>query len=142
MHILGKYHARDIHRWEIEVDREVVVEECGFHPQAVCSCGNCSKNKDKDRKDTATDSEDSESEEKADNTKFSCKGKDYHTSNKLSCPLHALLYEIETHRLGGIAQELIHPVLGRGHSNLPESTFEVLTRFRSKNVNLHQLHYE
>ena len=30
--------------------------------------------------------------------------------------------------------------MGKGHSNLPESTFHVLTKFRSKDVNL--LHYE
>ena len=31
--------------------------------------------------------------------------------------------------------------LGKGHSNLPESTFSVLTKFRAKDVNLHQKHY-
>ena len=32
--------------------------------------------------------------------------------------------------------------MGKGHSNLPESKFHVLTRFRPKDVNLHQPHYE
>ena len=33
------------------------------------------------------------------------------------------------------------PDLGKGHSNLPESTFSVLTKFRSKDTNLHNRHY-
>ena len=32
--------------------------------------------------------------------------------------------------------------MGKGHSNLPESKFHVLIKFRPKDVNLHQLHYE
>ena len=30
----------------------------------------------------------------------------------------------------------------KGHSDLPESKFHVLTKFRPKHVNLHQLHFE
>lgn len=30
---LGKYYARDVHRWE--------KGECAFHKQVVCSCGGC-----------------------------------------------------------------------------------------------------
>ena len=32
--------------------------------------------------------------------------------------------------------------MGKGHSDLPESKFHVLTKFRPKDVNLHQLHCE
>ena len=32
--------------------------------------------------------------------------------------------------------------MGKGHSNLSETKFHVLTKFRPKDVNLHQLHYE
>ena len=32
--------------------------------------------------------------------------------------------------------------MGKGHSNLPESKFSVLTKFRPKDTNLHQIHYE
>ena len=32
--------------------------------------------------------------------------------------------------------------MGKGYSNLPESKFHVLTKFRPKDVNSHQLHYE
>ena len=33
MRNLGKYHARGVHSWDDG--------ECNFHPQRVCSCGNC-----------------------------------------------------------------------------------------------------
>ena len=39
------------------------------------------------------------------------------------------------------AEKVIDRGLGKGHSNLPESTFNVLTKFRAKDVNLHQKHY-
>ena len=50
--------------------------------------------------------------------------------------------EIECRRINRKANDIIHDEMGRGHSNLPESKFNVLTRFRTKNINLHQLHYE
>lgn len=37
---------------------------------------------------------------------------------------------------------VIDPELGKGHSNLPETTFSVLTKFRAKDTNLHQKHYQ
>ena len=40
------------------------------------------------------------------------------------------------------AEKVIDPGLGKGHSNLPESTFSVLAKFRAKDVNLHQKHYQ
>ncbi len=45
--------------------------ECDFHPLHVCSCGKC-----------ATD-------------ELQCPGKDYESANVLTCPLHALAYELE-----------------------------------------------
>ena len=39
------------------------------------------------------------------------------------------------------AEKVIGPELGKGHSNLPESTFSVLTTFRAKDTNLHMKHY-
>lgn len=71
-----------------------------------------------------------------------CVGKPYSTKAALTCPLHELLYEIEFHRLSKKAVQIIEPQMGRVHSNLPESRFNVLTRFRGKDLNLHQLHYE
>ena len=32
--------------------------------------------------------------------------------------------------------------MGKGHSNMPESTFTVFTKFRAKDTNLHQKHYQ
>ena len=40
------------------------------------------------------------------------------------------------------AEKVIDPELGKGHSNLPESIFSVLTKFRAKDTNLHQEHYQ
>ncbi len=60
----------------------------------------------------------------------------------LTCDLHSLLYEIECNRIAEKANEVIDPDMGKGHSNLPESKFHVLTKFRPKDKNLHQLHYE
>lgn len=37
---------------------------------------------------------------------------------------------------------VIDPSLGKGHSNLPESSFSVLTKFRAKDINLQQTHYQ
>ena len=39
-------------------------------------------------------------------------------------------------------EEVIDPVMDKGHSNLPENKFSVLTKFRPKDTNLHQTHYE
>ena len=70
-------------------------------------------------------------------------GKPYQVRGKvLTCDLHSLLYEIECNRIAEKANEVIDPVMGKGHSNLPESKFHVLTKFRPKDKNLHQLHYE
>ena len=57
--------------------------------------------------------------------------------NILWCEFHALAYEIECSERAKDAD----PDLGKGHSNLPESTFSVLTKFRSKDTNLHNRHY-
>ena len=51
-----------------------------------------------------------------------------------------LAYEIECHERASHAHDLIHPVLGRGHLNLPEASHNVLVRFRSKSLHLHRLH--
>ena len=91
----------------------------------------------------SVDSEDSEDSDGEYNTNFSCSGKQYKVRGKvLTCDLHSLLYEIECNRIAEKANEVIDPVMGKGHSNLPESKFHVLTKFRPKDVNLHQLHYE
>lgn len=60
----------------------------------------------------------------------------------LRCELHALAYQIECYHRAEQADEIIDPDLGRGHSNLCEATFSVLTKFRPKDINLHRLHYQ
>ena len=42
----------------------------------------------------------------------------YSTKNTLTCPLHALAYEIKCDECASQAHDLIHPILGRGHSHL------------------------
>ena len=78
-------------------------------------------------------------------TKFFCSDKPYQVRGKaLTCDLHSLLYQIECNRITEKANEIIHvaPAMGKGHSNLPESKFHVLTKFKPKSTNLHQLHHE
>ena len=91
---------------------------CDFHSLKTCVCKQC------DEDDEVT-----------------CDGNLYSTKNPLTCPLHSLAYEIECVERASRAHELIHPVLGRGHSNLPEASHNVLVRFRRKNLYLHRLHY-
>ena len=92
--------------------------ECDFHPLLVCCCGKCEKDDMK------------------------CPGKEYQSTNVLTCPLHALAYEIECNHRADHAREIIDPELGRGHSNACEATFTVFPKFRPKDVGLQRLHYQ
>ena len=89
---------------------------CDFHSRVLCSCGNCEDN-------------------------HACEGNLYHTSNVLSCPLHALAYEIECCHRADYADEIIDPELGKGHSNACEATFTVFPKLRPKDIALQELHY-
>ncbi|XP_015772535.1 PREDICTED: uncharacterized protein LOC107350811 [Acropora digitifera] len=71
-----------------------------------------------------------------------CQGQPYRSAHPLTCEFHALAYEIECAERAKKADEVIHPDMAKGHSNLPEATFSVLTKFRAKDTNLHQKHYE
>ncbi|KAK3732460.1 hypothetical protein QZH41_014903, partial [Actinostola sp. cb2023] len=113
---LGKYHSRDIHEWEGGC--------CEFHPLVKCSCKGC----DVDEHGFCPD--------------MKCSGEQYHSSHVLKCDFHGLAYEIECAQRAKKAEEVIDSSLGKGHSNLPESTFSVLTKFRAKDINLHQTHYQ
>lgn len=92
--------------------------ECEFHTPTVCSCGKCT-----------------------DRSKHECNGKPYQTRNRLTCPFHSLAYKIEIEDRASMADNLVHPLLKRGHSNLPEASHNVLIRFRSKHIFLERLHY-
>ena len=92
--------------------------KCDFHPLRVCTCEEC-ENKDA----------------------IKCVGKPYHTKVKLSCPFHALAYDIECKERASQADKLVHPILKRGHSNAVEASHNVLIRFRSKDIFLERLHY-
>ena len=85
--------------------------QCDFHPTTLCSCGQC----DDDVK---------------------CEGKPYRTKNVLSCPYHSLAYQIECEKRAKLASEVIHPVLGRGHTNQIEASHNVFIHFRPKHWHL------
>ena len=53
-----------------------------------------------------------------------CSGEEYHSAHILRCEFHALAYEIEC-----------------SERAKDESTFSVLTKFRTKDTNLHMKHY-
>ena len=92
--------------------------QCSFHPSVTCSCGRC---------------DDAEN--------LQCVGKPYESKFILSCELHALGYEIECERRALNAKSVIHPIMGKGHSNLCEAAFSILPRFRAKNLAPHRLSY-
>ena len=75
---------------------------------------------------------------------LNCEGKPYQVRRKvLTCELHSLLYKIECDRMAEKANEVINSNMGEGHSNLSESKFLFfLQKFRPKDINLHQVHYE
>ena len=107
------HHARNIHSWY--EGSEVV--GCDFHPMFVCTCGKCQG-------------------------ELTCSGKLYETSTILSCPFHSLLYEIECDKRAERACDIIHPVLGRGHTNKIESAHYTLALFRPKTWHIKRLHYQ
>ena len=116
MLVLGKYHSRDIHEWE--------GGSCSFHPLVKCSCKECVEDENGFYPD------------------MKCQGQPYCSAHPLKCQFHALAYEIECAERAKNAKSVIDPELGKGHSNLPEATFSVLTKFRAKDTNLHQKHYQ
>ena len=92
--------------------------KCMFHALKFCSCGKC-----------------------PDDAELKCDGKDYHTRQMLKCPMHSLAYEIECHQRASKSEQLIHPILKRGHSNWLEASHNVFIRFRPKHIYLERLHY-
>ena len=90
---------------------------CDFHSEKRCTCNNCEEDE------------------------IECEGREYATKNPITCPLHALAYEIECNNRAAQSHNVIHPELGKDHSNLCEGSHNVLIRFRSKDLHLHRLHY-
>ena len=107
---LGKYHSRDIHEWE--------GGSCAFHPLVKCVCKQCNGDGD------------------GLFPEITYSGDKYHSAHDLKCELHGLAYEIECAQRAKEAEMVIDPELGKGHSNLPEASFSVLTKFRAKDTNL------
>ena len=82
----------------------------------VCSCGNFD-----------------------DDANLQCEGKPYESRVVLSSEIHSLGYEIECETRALSAKSVIHPTMGRGHSNLCEAAFNILPRFRAKSLAVHHL---
>ena len=91
--------------------------KCDFHSDISCTCGNC------------------------EDDQVLCSGQEYHTKLPLTCPFHSLAFEIECDSRASQAEQIIHPELGRGHSNYPEASHNVLIQFWSKDKNLQRVHY-
>ena len=73
---------------------------------------------------------------------ITCQGKPYKTKkNVLSCPFHSLAYEIACEAIIEKSKQIIHEELGCCHTSMIESSHNVLLQFRTKNLNLHMLHY-
>ena len=102
---LGKYHCRNIHQWE--------GVSCSFYPLFTCSCKKCVVDVSGFYPDMTRS------------------GEPYHSVNVLKCEFHALTYEIECAGRAKAAEQVIDPELSKGHSNLSESLFTVLTKFRA-----------
>ncbi len=91
--------------------------QCSFHPAFICSFGKC------------------------EDDNLHCAGKLYESKYILSCELHALRYEIECENRASNSDSIIHPTMGRGHSNLCEAAFSVLPLYRAKKLALNRLSY-
>lgn len=91
----------------------LVCDTRGFHENTVCSCNNCGEDEE-----------------------LQCEEKPYKIKISLTCDYHWLAYRIEWERWAEDAANVIHPTMGRGHSNLCEAHFKVLPDFRSKDQSL------
>ena len=79
---------------------------CNFHPARTSSCKKCEEDQIK------------------------CTGQPYETKTPVKCDFHWLVYRIECERRADEDDSVIHPEMGRGHSNLCEASFTVLPQFR------------
>ena len=86
---------------------------CAFHPTKQCTCKKCDGD-----------------------TQPECEGSPYQTKHQLKCEYHWLAYVLECEKRAEEADLVIHPIMGRGHSNLCEAGFTVLPHFRSKTQSL------
>ena len=86
---------------------------CDFHPTKQCTC----KKRDGDAEPE-------------------CEVSPYQTKHQLKCEYHWLAYVLECEKRAEEADSVIHPIMGRGDSNLCEAGFTVLPHFRSKTQSL------
>lgn len=82
--------------------------QCDFHTLLICSCGNCEEDM------------------------LTCEGKEYHTAHVLTCPLHALAYEIECHHRAALAEQIIDPDWAKDTLTLVKQRFRFFRSFGQK----------
>ena len=92
---------------------------CSFHSPRKCACGKCEAG-----------------------TELLCAGELYKSKNRLTCPFHALCYQVVLSDIADDAKQIVHTVMLRGNSNGCESKFNVVTRYRSKDKALEQRSYQ
>ncbi|XP_035688740.1 uncharacterized protein LOC118424302 [Branchiostoma floridae] len=90
---------------------------CDFHGDKRCTCGHCNQ------------------------PNVTCEGEPYAVRHPLTCPMHTMAYRIECEERASRSKDVIHPEMGRGHSNYPEARNNVLIRYRSKSISLNRLGY-
>ena len=61
-----------------------------------------------------------------------CDGKPYEKKHPLTWPHHAKAYENECKHLASRSNEMTHPKIGKGTTNVVESSHSVLTKYRAK----------
>ena len=64
-----------------------------------------------------------------------CTGEPYKTKLPLKCAFHWLAYKIECKKRAQEADSVIHPQVGRGHSNLCEASIKVLLKTFKNTLN-------
>lgn len=65
-----------------------------------------------------------------------CEGSPYQTNQQLKCQYHWLAKVLECGKRTEEANSVIHPTMGRGHSNLCKAGFTVLPHFSAKSQSL------
>ena len=67
--------------------------------------------------------------------------KPYKLRNTLTCPLYQVAYRIQCNSRAAQADRIMHPDLGKGHSNWPKAGHYIFTIYCKKDMARHHLHY-
>jgi len=109
-------HLLDLGRYHVHNIHTWSGGQCNFHALINCMCGKCEDG----------------------NALCVCEA--YKSKNAFTCPFHSLAYKIECSNRAAQASQIIHSELGQRHSNYPEASHNVLTKFRSKDKYLQSIY--